>query len=291
MKVTSRLSRLGLGTAQFGLPYGITNRNGRVPLDEVRSIIERAEAVGIGLLDTAAAYGIAEETLGSVLDQKAPFRIVTKTTSVSAGLTAVEERARQSLALLRRPAIDTILVHAASDLTGPDGPALWRMLQSLRDQGLFRRIGLSAYVADNPLALSKHYRPDVVQLPFSLADQRCQSDGTLDGLKSLGIEIHARSVFLQGLLLIEPEALPPKLSHAAGSFANLRRKAAEGGASPMQAALAFVLGTSEIDVALVGVSHRRELDEIVSAAILPSSSVDWKACAFDDPVALTPSLW
>jgi aryl-alcohol dehydrogenase-like predicted oxidoreductase len=93
---------------------------------------------------------------------------------------------------------------------------------------------------------------------------------------------------LQGLLFISSEKLPPKLKHI-GPKLDAVRKAL--GPAPLDAALAFVLQRPEIDVAVVGVTRTAELDEIVAAAGKPVPAVDWNACALDDEVVLTPSLW
>jgi aryl-alcohol dehydrogenase-like predicted oxidoreductase len=287
----SPVARIGLGTAQFGSAYGISNSLGQVPPGEARAILAQARDVGITVLDTAAAYGNAEEVLGSILPADAPFRVVTKTLPLSRGLAAVVERAHRSVALCGRRSLDTLLVHAAGDLASSDGPALWRALERLRDEGLFRRIGISAYFADDPRALAHRYRPAVMQIPVSLFDQRCIQDETLLELKRLGIEVHARSIFLQGLLLMAPADLPAKLNRAAAALAGVRARIADAGSSPLQAAIQFILDRPEIDVALVGVTRKSELDEIVSAAMSASPALDWGSCALDDPFVLTPSLW
>jgi aryl-alcohol dehydrogenase-like predicted oxidoreductase len=290
-KPASPVAGIGLGTAQLGSAYGISNCRGQVPPGEARAILARAQAVGITVLDTAAVYGNAEEMLGSILPADAPFRIVTKTLPLSRGLAAVAERARRSVALSGRRSLDTLLVHSASDLASNDGPDLWRALERLRDQGLFRRIGISAYFTDDPRALAHRYQPSVMQLSVSLLDQRCIADGTLLELKRLGIEVHARSIFLQGLLLMAPKDVPAKFDRAALALSGVRARIAEAGSSPLQAAVRFILDRPEIDVALVGVTRKSELDEVVSAAMSASPVLDWGACALEDPFVLTPSLW
>jgi D-threo-aldose 1-dehydrogenase len=287
----SSVAGIGLGTAQLGSAYGISNCRGQVPPGEARAILARAQAVGITVLDTAAVYGNAEEMLGSILPADAPFRIVTKTLPLSRGLAAVAERARRSVALSGRRSLDTLLVHSASDLASSDGPDLWNALERLRDQGLFRRIGISAYYTDDPRALAHRFRPSVMQLPVSLLDQRCIADGTLLELKRLGIEVHARSIFLQGLLLMAPQDVPAKFDRAAPALSRIRARIAEAGSSPLQAAIRFILDRPEIDVALVGVTRKSELNEVVSAAMSASPMLNWGACALEDPFVLTPSLW
>jgi aryl-alcohol dehydrogenase-like predicted oxidoreductase len=154
---------------------------------------------------------------------------------------------------------------------------------------LFRRIGISAYVADDPAALAARFKPDVVQLPFSLLDQRLLQDGSQSRLRDLGVEVHARSLFLQGLLLME--APPPYLAEAAPLLAKLRARLAAAGTNSLAAALGFVLARPEIAIGLVGVTTREELDQILAAAAQPLPDLDWDACALADERILTPSLW
>ena len=273
--------KLGLGTVQFGQAYGVSNTRGQVPPAEAAAILQHAATAGITLLDTAANYGAAESVLAG-LDTK-PFRIVTKTINLKNGLDAVLARARQSAQTLKA---DTLLVHAAADLADDK---LWPALQHLKSQGVFRKIGISAYVADNPAALATRFKPDVMQLPFSLLDQRLLADGTLGRLKEMGVEIHARSLFLQGLLFLDD--LPPKLQRAAPHLKSIKAKIAATGATPLAAALGFVLSRPEIAFGVVGVTSLGELDEILTAAAHSLPDLDWAAMALTDEVVLTPSLW
>jgi aryl-alcohol dehydrogenase-like predicted oxidoreductase len=195
-------------------------------------------------------------------------------------------RARASKAAL--PRADTLLVHAAADL---DDPALWPALQRLKTEGVFAKIGISTYVADAPAMLAARFRPDVIQLPFSLLDQRLLHDGTLAQLQDLGVEIHARSLFLQGLLLMAPQALPAHLRAAAPHLIALHARLAAADMTPLAAALGFVRARPQIAIGLVGVTGLEELNGILAAQALPPSDLDWDACALHDERLLTPSLW
>ncbi len=278
------LEKLGLGTVQFGQPYGISNTRGQVSPKETAAILAGAKNAGIRLLDTAANYGEAEAVLAKL--DTTGFRIVSKTIGLKHGLNQVIMRVRQSADLLKA---DTILVHAAADLLGPDGDALWAALRRLRDDGVVRKIGISVYVADDPAALAARFRPDVVQLPFSLLDQRLLADGTLARLAESGIEIHARSLFLQGLLFLN--TLPEKLRHAGPRLREIQAHLEDAGTMPLAAALGFVLSRPEIAFGLVGVTSTAELNEIIDAAKKPLPALDWAQFALDDDVTLTPSLW
>lgn len=278
------LEKLGLGTVQFGQPYGISNSHGQVSPMEAAAILAGARNAGIRLLDTAANYGEAEAVLAKL--DIAAFRIVSKTIGLKHGLDQVIARARQSEAALKA---DTLLVHAAADLLGPDGDALWSALCRLRDEGVFRKIGISVYVADDPAALAARFRPDVMQIPFSLLDQRLLIDGTLARLRDLSVEIHARSLFLQGLLFLDK--LPEKLRHASPHMSSVRARLQDAGTTPLAAAIGFVLSRPEIAFGLVGVTSAAELNEIIGAAQSPLPDLDWASFALDDAVVLTPSLW
>jgi spore coat polysaccharide biosynthesis protein SpsF (cytidylyltransferase family)/aryl-alcohol dehydrogenase-like predicted oxidoreductase len=277
--------RLGIGTVQFGQAYGVSNRRGQVPLGEVRAILYRAAQAGVGLLDTAANYGKAEEILSQT--DTSTFRLVTKTISVAQGLDAVLARARQSLAYLGR--IDLLLVHSVSDLVGPSGNALWQALHRLKADGTVGGIGISAYAAEDPVALAERFRPDAMQVPLSLLDQRLLRNGALARLKELGVEVHVRSVFLQGLLFLENP--PERLAYAAPMLKAARTRIAAAGITPMAAALAFVLSRPEVDLAVIGLTGLRQLEETLTAIATPTPELDWASFALSDARVLTPSLW
>ena len=283
--VPGKIGRLGIGSVQFGQAYGVSNTRGQVSRADVKLILELATRSGIGVLDTAANYGEAEAVLGGN-DLKA-FRIVSKTIGVQHGVHAVIARVRESVRVLG--AVDLLLVHAAKDLLGHSGTTLWRSLQALKAEGVVGGIGISAYVADDPVMLAERFRPDAMQLPFSLLDQRLLMDGSLKRLKQFGVEIHARSLFLQGLLFM-PEP-PQKLSAVRPMLEKVRAEIARAGIDPLTAALGFVLSQLDVDVAVVGLTDLHQLREIVAAALTPFPEWDWTACALSDERILTPSLW
>ena len=292
--------RLSIGTVQFGMAYGVSNRRGQPSLSTVREILETAAAAGIEAIDTAPVYGCAEQILQSALPVGHRFRIVTKTAPLGGGIESVVERARQSHAMLAQLSqaqlsqggapLDGLLVHSAADLVGPDGPALWRAMRGLEEDGLFRGIGFSSYLSDDLLALAERYRPDMVQLPLSLLDQRPEQDGILDRLSDLGVEIQARSVFLQGAAFLQASALPASLRHAAPWMAAFHARLAEANTHPLAAALGYVLALRQIERIVVGVTGVDELTAILAAVSEPPA-LDWPAYACQDPVLLDPRRW
>jgi spore coat polysaccharide biosynthesis protein SpsF len=283
--------RIGIGTVQFGTIYGITNMHGQVPRATVAEILQVALEAGIRLLDTAAMYGESEGVLGALVPKGDSFQITTKTTTSAIGLKGVIERARESHRTLGGRQIHGLLVHSASDLHSSNGPELWAALQGLRDEGLFARIGISAYGSDDPIDLARRYHPDIIQLPVSVLDQRPERTGVIKTLKDLGVEVHARSVFLQGAIFLKPSELPLGLAHMRPRLEAFHTRLAELGLSPVQAGIGYPLSIPEIDCAVVGISSVEEARDILDATASVPAGVPWEELGVDDEVLLDPRLW
>jgi aryl-alcohol dehydrogenase-like predicted oxidoreductase len=283
--VTPR-AELALGTSQLGLAEPGRGRP-RVGEQEVSHLLETAAAAHLCLVDTAAAYGNAEQLLGLSWPFPSPFRAMTKTIPLSEGLDRVEARARRSLEHMGLPRAYALLVHNADDLLGPDGRDLWTRLERLRGEGLFQKIGVSVRHAAEAAPLARRFRPDVVQLPCSMLDQRPVRDGTLAALSDLGVEIHLRSIFLKGLLFLPREALPPRLAGAGPRLSRIRRMLAEAGADPLQAALAYAQTRPEADAVIVGVGSAAELRALIAASHAPVPDLDWTQLSLDHDAALS----
>ena len=283
---------IALGTVQFGLDYGATNRAGQISLDAAHRILQTAQDGGIRWLDTAAAYGDAEERLGSVLDGDPYFSICSKL--APARDAPLAEAARRSLdnslTRLRRPQLEALLVHAAADLLGKEGDALWDSLSTLRDQGLARSIGVSVYEAGEIEAIVARYKPDWIQLPCSVLDQRLVQSGVLARLNQAGIRVQARSLLLQGLVCADPDALPEALTALRPSLQRLRNSASSPLSSPLAMALAWAASQQEIELAVLGVTRREELQQCLDEFIA-RPGIDWPAFACNETELLDPRKW
>lgn len=206
--------KIGLGTVQFGLPYGVSNATGMTDEIEVGRILDYAGSRGVRVLDTAAAYGKSEEVLGYRLPAAALFHIVTKTSPFrgncidDSAITAIDQRFKSSLENLRRNAVYGLLVHHAGDMLKEGGERLAAWLIEQKVSGKAVKVGVSVYDRDTLDAILQKIDIDMVQLPLNIFDQRFLANGYLAELKAAGIEIHVRSAFLQGLLLMEPSTLP-----------------------------------------------------------------------------------
>lgn len=266
------MSSLSLGTAQLGMAYGVANAAPAPRESAAMAMLARAEELGIRAIDTAPAYGAAERWIGSYLAQResgATLDLGTKLPALGAIPTReVAARVDEHLgASLRRLGVERVrdyLIHDLSDLRR-HGRALIDALGRSRDRGMLERIGVSVYSPDDLDVLADFPDLTVVQHPVSLLDQRLAERGMIERLASDGIEIHARSVLLQGLLAMEPARVPPTLSFGRDTLLELRRVLSAYGLTPLEAALPFVssLGLPRI---VIGSDSPAQLAELVGTA-------------------------
>lgn len=293
------VAKIGLGTVQFGSDYGVSNPQGITPATEVKDILRLAWKNEITILDTAASYGMSEEVIGQCIPEGASFKIVTKTPLFKKDRIEKEDAARlketllQSLKRVKQPDVYALLVHHAPDLLMPGGHYLWQTMECLKETGLVKKIGVSVYSPDEIEELLGKYQPDLIQLPVNVFDQRMIQKGYLKRLKDLGIEIHSRSVFLQGLLLLTPENLPPYFNPIRPIVMQYRSAVKKRRISPLAAALEFVYQQPEIDHIIVGVNNHSHLEEIINVVhnLEILSNFDFSQYAVTEESIINPSLW
>ncbi len=282
---------LGLGSAQFGCDYGISNTRGRVGEEEVRQILGLAADCKILNIDAAHYDGDVERVLGRCWPFPSPFKPQVRTLRVEKGLDWLESRLRRSVDHMGLARAHAAIIDSAEDLTGPEGDALWARLEKLKAEGLISKIGISATVEDQPVLLAKRFKPDIMQVPTSILDQRLARSGDIATLAGLGVEVQIRSVFLQGLLFLPRESLPANLIPVGPHLSKVRRLMAESGADPLHAALSFALNLEGVSTVMVGVTSAAELRAIVAASERKAPRINWDAMALNDEIALDPRQW
>jgi aryl-alcohol dehydrogenase-like predicted oxidoreductase len=284
--------RVALGTAQLGLPYGIANQTGQVGRSEAKAMLQLAATSGIDTLDTAIAYGESEMCLGEA-GVKA-FKVVTKLPAIPASGQDVgawvREQVGSSLRRLGLPSVHGLLLHRSADLLGNDGPALWHAMEALRGEGLIRKIGVSVYAPSELAAVTNLYRIGLVQAPFNIIDRRLSTSGWLDRLKNDDVEIHTRSAFLQGLLLMPENSLPPKFLRWEQIFGQWHQWLSAADTSAVQACLSFALSYSQIDRVVVGADGMRQLQQIIDFSNR-TAMADFPDLAVEDEPLIHPTLW
>ncbi len=261
-------NRLALGTVQFGLPYGIANQSGQVSRDETKAILDHAWAAGLDTLDTAIAYGESEQRLGEI--GVGQWQVISKLPAIPEPCTNVavwvQDSVLGSLGRLRIPRLRGLLLHRPQQLLGPQGDALYRALGAVRDQGKVEKIGVSIYNPDELDVLWPHYQFDLVQAPFNIMDRRLATSGWLARLHQAGTEVHIRSVFLQGLLLMEAARRPATFNRWQPLWDQWHHWLDDQALTPLQACLSFAISQPEINRVVVGVDSLKHLQEIVAAS-------------------------
>jgi aryl-alcohol dehydrogenase-like predicted oxidoreductase len=284
--------KLALGTAQFGLDYGISNAKGQVPLAEAGQIVARARQAGCDTLDTAIAYGNSESCLGQV--GVGGWRVVSKLPAfpVDCGdlLDWCLQHVRASLQRLQIPRLDALLLHAPGQLAGSRGDGLFAALLEAKALGLVGRIGASIYSHSELEALIPRFPLELVQAPFNVLDQGLVASGWAQRLTDMGVEVHLRSAFLQGLLLMGESERPAKFAPWQTRWRLWHDWLDATGLTPVQACLGCALGQGMASRVVVGVASLTQLDEILGAAHadVPSPPT---GLACPDAKLINPSLW
>ena len=265
------MSKIALGTAQFGLPYGISNTHGQVDRTEMDNIWQVARGANITMLDTAIAYGNSEENIGAT--ESVGFDIVTKLPPLAGAETSVTQwvygQVENSLTKLKRNSVYGLLLHNPADLLTSTGDELLGALVNLKREGLIEKFGISIYSPtelDSLYSRIPNFMPDIVQTPLNVIDQSIASSGWLTRLSEMNVEIHIRSVFLQGLLLQQSHERSMSFSRWSSVFAQFDSWSSAQQLSPLAACIGHVLSYPEVSRVIIGVTSANELKQIIAAS-------------------------
>jgi aryl-alcohol dehydrogenase-like predicted oxidoreductase len=288
------MSKLGLGTVQWGMPYGLTNQHGITTPQEVKAILNEARHYEIKVLDTASLYGKSEAVLGT--NSLEGFKVVTKTPHfTSSHISDIEanqliDALKKSLELLSCGKIYGLLIHHAENVIAPGGDKLIAAMTQLKAEGVVEKIGISVYDGVQVDAVLKKFKPDLIQLPLNVLDQRLLISGHLEQLKNAGVEIHVRSVFLQGLLLMPLSNIPAFFEPIRPLLIRWHTAAHAQGLTISQAALSFVKNIPHVDTVLVGFDNLAQFRSCFSDFAI-DIDFDARGLASNDPRFVNPSLW
>jgi len=284
--------RLALGTAQFGLSYGVANRVGKVHPCEIDAILSCAKGAGVDTVDTAIAYGCSEENLGQYGVRR--LKVISKLPPLPSSLDDVRKWVNDaignSLNRLRIDNLEGLLLHRSSDLVGHAGEQLNKALIEIKEKGLVKKIGVSIYDPHELEALFGRRQIDLIQAPFNVLDRRILTSGWMMRLYNSGVEIHTRSAFLQGLLLSENLQRDPRFSKWGTLWFNWNRWLKKENLSPLQACLGFAMSRPEFHRVVVGVDTKIQLTEILDALQIGKISPPDSLISTDFDI-INPSRW
>jgi aryl-alcohol dehydrogenase-like predicted oxidoreductase len=261
-------------------------------LDEAAAILEGARAGGVDMLDTAIAYGDSEARLGELGTEG--FHIVSKLPPLPDKCVDVaawvEAQVRGSVERLGCVSLWGLLLHHADDLVGPRGGELYEALSRVRRDGLVQRIGVSIYAPAELDGLAG-FDLDVVQAPFNVFDTSLRDSGWLRRLADEGTEVHVRSIFLQGLLLMSDDQRPAKFGRWSAVWSRWDAWVAESGMSPLEVCVRHALSFTEISRVVVGVDSVRQLRDLLGAAAQDARALQLPDFHAAYPDLINPSRW
>ena len=294
--------RLCIGTVQFGMDYGVQG-GVRPSLGDAVAMLDYAMQNGVDAIDTAAAYGTAGEVVGEFIARRTfpreSVQVISKFgMGVFEGAATADypQRLRvaveMSLKRLRTGYLDAFICHVPS---AAGNEAVVSAMSALKDSGLVRHIGFSIYETDEAMACMAAETVDFMQAPFSVFDQRMRTSGALAKAAANGVDVHTRSAFVQGLMLMDAEAIPAHLAAAKPYVCELDALCREHGITRRALALAYVKAQPEISHLVFGVDNLGQLKEIVEdfGRGVPAEIVDGIAARFASVPAdiFMPNKW
>ena len=284
------IEKICLGTAQFGSSYGLTNKNNELSVEEIGEILSLAKYNGISFLDTAPTYGNAEFKLGN-LDIK-DWNIVTK---VKTGNTISTDNSfsrsvEDSLNRLKIDNLYAVLIHNPKLFYHPQINSLLNQLSELRGKGLIKKIGVSVYDSVEVDFILGNFDVDIIQIPFNIIDGRMMENNTLEKLKRRNIEVHARSVYLQGLLLMDIKDQTQQFGNWESLWKLFNSFCIDNKITPLEACLRYVLQNPHIDRVILGIDNYSQLEETIESATGGEVNVPDELISFDNNLC-NPLNW
>ena len=286
-------NKLAIGTAQFGLDYGVNNGK-KIAFKEVEKILSTALNNDIITLDTAYNYGECHKILGQagVINNK----IITKLPEIKLSKDIKTEKfiynaVLESLKDLKLNKINGLLLHNPSQLNSNIGKEIYNTLCKLKSESLIDKIGISIY---NPNELEEYvskYNFDIIQSPLNIIDQRLINSGWLKKLKEMNIEVHVRSIFLQGLLLISKGNRPFKFSKWNKFWNEWDSQMVKVNNSALEVCLQFIYSIKEIDNILIGIDSYDQFLEIINIKYNSKFKFPELSEIENSENLINPSLW
>ena len=287
------IKRLAIGTAQYGMNYGIANQTGIISDLEMNKILKKAKENKIFTIDTAKSYGDSERKLGTqVIDE---FSVMTKvsnlTNSKNSTNKLILDELKDSLQKLNLKNLDTLLLHRSNDLLDHKKEEIYESLLFCKEAGLINKIGISSDNVSEVEKIINIFDIDVVQFPLNIFNRELIDSGLLKGLKNKKIEVHARSIFLQGLLLMKKRDLNPYFDNWSSLFEKWEDWNEKNHSTKLKTCIKYVLMFKEIDKFIVGIDSLKHLQEIIK--ILNSKNLKKVPIALssNDQALINPSKW
>ncbi len=253
-------SRIIIGSANFTQKYGADPI--KVNIIENKKILKLAKKNNIYEIDTAEAY-LKSKNIFQNLDKKFNFFTKFLPDNKWTSLEFCEKKLENHFKKLNNNKIEALFLHDFKILLTKNGKKIFKNLEILKGRNYFKKIGLSIYETTCLNNLTSNFNFDIVQCPFNILDKRILTTGWFDKLKSKNIEIHARSIFLQGLLvnksIYKKNYFKKWKTFFTKWFDNLDNK----NISPIDYCLSDLLNY-DFDKIIIGINNSKNLEEIIN---------------------------
>ena len=284
-------SKIIIGSAQFGLNYGVSNNTGKVPASEAHKILKLALSNEINRIDTAISYGNAEEVIGSFNEVK-KLSIITKIPKISSSdyHKEIKYRIEESINRLKSKSVYAIMLHDEDDIF--NFPEVIKELIKLKEKGFIQKIGASFYTPEKFDTAMKNFDIDIAQVPLSIFDQSFIQKNTIETAQKKNVEVHCRSIFLQGLAFLKKDSIPTYFKPVMKRLNEFHSYITKNNLSPTDLCYQFLKSLQGIDGYVIGVQNSEQLKSSLEAEKKSIfTNIDYSRFDLQKKEFQKPNLW
>ena len=266
-------NKIILGSANFDQIYGI--KKNFIKKSEIKKLFNLALKNKIKTIDTSPLYNKSEKIIGLLNNNR--FKIISKIPKPPKNIKRenikkwLKQNVMISLKNLKIKKFECLLLHNANSLLCKNGDEIYKGIRNMKINGFTSKIGVSIYDFNVLDKILKKFKFNLIQAPFNILDQRLVEKGWLKKLKKRKIEVHARSIFLQGILLLKHNQLPKKLIKLSKKLMVWENWLKKNKFSSLQVCLSFVLNQRQLDGIVVGYNNVNQLNQILKSKQLKNN--------------------
>ena len=258
-------NRIILGSANFDHIYGV--KKNIIKKNEIKKLFDLAFKKKVRTIDTSPTYSHSEKIIGVLNNNR--FKIISKIPKLPKNIKKkniqkwLNTIVTTSLKNLKIKKFECLLVHNSESLLTKNGSEIYKSIKNIKTKGLTKKIGVSIYDFDVLEKILNKFKFNLIQAPFNVLDQRLVEKERLIKLKKQNIEVHVRSIFLQGILLLKKNLLSKELKSFNKELIVWKNWLKKNKLNALQVCLLHVLNHNKLDGIVVGCDSKNQLSEIL----------------------------